>query len=179
MTGTLAGRFDVVLCDPPWRFSSNSEARPGRNVRRHYATMTADEIAALPVAEWAADKALLLLWTTSPLLDVAIHTLGAWGFRYKSHVVWDKGRIGTGYWARSSHEPLLIATRGRPYCPRPLFPSSVIQAPRREHSRKPDAVQDIIDARLPDARKLELFARQERAGWTCWGHETAKFEAVA
>ena len=174
----MAG-FDLILADPPWRFSSNSTAKPGRNVRRHYPTMKPADIAAIPVADWSEKNAVLLLWATAPLLDVAIDTIRAWGFRYKSHVVWDKGRIATGYWARGQHEPLLIATRGRPFCPRPLFATSVIQAPRREHSRKPDLIHEIIEARLPDASKLEMFARAERPGWTAWGNETSKFNEVS
>ena len=174
------GPFDVILADPPWAFASNSEAKPGRNARRHYPCMKVAEIAAMPVTDWAAKSALLLMWTTSPFLPDAIDVIRAWGFKYKSHIVWDKGRIGTGYWARSSHEPLLIATRGKFPCPKPaLFPTSVIAAARRAHSRKPDDVHQIVDARIPDARKLELFARQERDGWEAWGNETDKFEAVA
>lgn len=103
---------------------------------------------------------------------------GAWGFRAKSRLVWDKGRIGTGYWARNQHEPLIVATRGRFPCPRPaLFPTSIIPGERREHSRKPEWVQDVVDARMPDARRIELFARRQREGWTCWGNDADRFDA--
>lgn len=173
-----AGPFDVILADPPWRFASNSAANPGRNVSRHYPTMTVEEICALPVASIAAPSALLLLWITVPLAHRAEEVVRAWGFRTKSQLVWVKDRIGTGYWARNQHEPLIVATRGRFPCPKPaLFPSSVIPGVRREHSRKPEWPQEQIDRRLPDTRRLELFARRPREGWTVWGNETTKFDA--
>lgn len=170
--------FDVILADPPWSFSGNSAARPGRNVRRHYATMTVAEVAAMPVREIAAPRALLLLWITVPHEHRANEVIEAWGVRAKSRLVWDKRQIGTGYWARNQHEPLIVATRGRFPCPRPaLFPTSIIPGERREHSRKPEWVQDVVDARMPDARRIELFARRQREGWTCWGNDADRFDA--
>ena len=170
------GGFDLILADPPWHFASNSAARPGRNARRHYPTMTVQQIAALPVAEIAAKPALLLMWITAPFLYHGTQVLDAWGFRYVSHAIWVKDRIGTGYWARNRHELLIIAKRGAFPCPKPaLFPDSVIEGQQREHSRKPDAVHAIIDARLGHLRRLEMFARQPRPGWTVWGNETGKF----
>lgn len=172
--------FEVIVADPPWRFASNSEAKPGRNALRHYRCMTDDEIAAMPVRDWSARDALLFLWTTGPMRERSMRIPRAWGFRYVSEVIWIKDRIGTGYWSRGQHETLMICRRGKFPCPKPtLFPSSVIYAPRREHSRKPDDVQDTIDRRLPDTRKLEIFARQARPGWTAWGDEVGKFEEPA
>ncbi|SEN87560.1 N6-adenosine-specific RNA methylase IME4 [Paracoccus alcaliphilus] len=177
LPGTEGG-FEVVIADPPWAFSGNSVARPGRNVRRHYSTMTVEQIAAMPVREIVAKQALLLLWITVPFEHRANEVLESWGFKAKSRLIWDKGRIATGYWARNRHEPCIIATRGRFPCPKPaLFPTSIIPGKRREHSRKPEWLHDIIDARLPDHRKLELFARRPRDGWTLFGNETVKFEA--
>ena len=171
--------FDVIVADPPWRFASNSAAKPDRNPRRHYPTMSVEEIAALPVQEVAAQSALLLLWVTGPLREATMSVPRAWGFRYESELVWDKGRIGTGYWTRGQHETLLICTRGRFPCPRPLFPSSILRAPRREHSRKPDEVQERLDELYGDLARLELFARRERPGWTAWGDQTTLFGGVA
>jgi len=170
------GPFDIIYADPAWRFASNSEARPGRNPRRHYPTMTLDQLARLPVSSIAAQSALLLMWVTVPFAHRGEDVMRAWGFEYKSQVVWIKDRIGTGYWARNRHEPLLIGTRGRFPCPKPvLFPDSVIFGQQREHSRKPDQVIETLDARFPHMRKLELFARQKRRGWSVWGNETEKF----
>jgi N6-adenosine-specific RNA methylase IME4 len=173
-----SGPFDLILADPPWHFASNSAARPDRNARRHYPTMTVAEIAAMPVREIAAPAALLLLWVTVPFAHEADRVIRAWGFKPKSQVVWVKDRIATGYWARNRHELLHIATRGRFPCPRPaLFPDSVIIGQQREHSRKPDRVHDVIDTRLGHLRRVEMFARQPRAGWESWGNDVARFAA--
>lgn len=174
-----SGPFDVIFADPPWRFASNSAAKPGRNAMRHYDCMALPDICALPVAEISARSALLLMWVTVPFAHLADEVVRAWGFRTKSQLVWVKDRIATGYWARNRHELLLVATRGRFPCPRPaLFPDSVIPGAQREHSRKPEWPQEQIEARLPAARKLELFGRRVRSGWTVWGNQTDKFDAT-
>ncbi|RMC33742.1 MT-A70 family methyltransferase [Paracoccus alkanivorans] len=173
------GPFDVILADPPWRFASNSDAKPGRNARRHYDCMSLDEICALPVKDSAAKNALLLMWVTVPFAHMADQVVRAWGFRAKSQLIWCKQRIGTGYWVRNKHEICVLATRGRFPCPSPaLFPTSIIPGEQRGHSRKPEWVQDVIDERLPDSRKLEMFARRPRGGWTVWGNEVEKFQEV-
>lgn len=173
--------FSIIVADPPWRFRSNSAAKPGRNARRHYDCMEDDGIAALPLAEWAADDALLFMWTTAPMLERSLAIPRAWGFRYVSQAVWPKDRMGTGYWFRNQHEIVLLCKRGR--FPRPgnsaPLGSSLIFGARREHSRKPDDLQDRIDVVWPHARKLEMFARRVRPGWTAWGDETTKFMEAA
>lgn len=170
------GPFDVIYADPAWKFASNSVAKPGRNPRRHYPCMTDAEICALPVSEWAAKSAVLLMWTTAPMLERSMAIPRAWGFKYKSQVVWTKNRIGTGYWARNRHELLMIYTRGKFPCPKPtLFPDSVLSGQQREHSRKPDAAIERINLTWPTRRKLEMFARQRREGWASWGNETDRF----
>lgn len=166
------GPFDIIVADPAWRFASNSAAKPGRNAMRHYACMTVPQIAALPVRDMAAPDALLLLWITVPFTRHAFDVIDAWGFRYASELVWPKARIGTGYWARTRHEKVIIARRGKFPCLRPaIFPDSVIPGHQGAHSVKPDWLHEVIDARFPDARKAELFARRARAGWTCIGNE--------
>jgi N6-adenosine-specific RNA methylase IME4 len=172
----LDGTFDVILADPPWRFTSNSAAKPGRNAMGHYSCMKLDEIAALPVREIAERDAILLLWVTVPFAELAFKVVSAWGFKYKSQLAWDKQRKGTGFWARNEHEPLYICTRGKFPCPRPSpFPYSVIRGQRREHSRKPDQLHADIERAFPGTRKLELFAREARPGWHAWGNQTDKF----
>ncbi|KQI68710.1 hypothetical protein AN189_07355 [Loktanella sp. 3ANDIMAR09] len=173
------GPFDLIYADPPWKFASNSAAKPGRNPRRHYACMSDAEICALPVRDWAAKDALLLMWTTAPMLARSMAVPPAWGFKYVSQVVWIKDRIGTGYWARNRHELLLICKRGRLPLPKPCpFPDSVISGQQREHSRKPDEIVRRIEAAWPCQRKLELFARTTRRGWESWGNEVDKFSAA-
>lgn len=169
---------DIVYADPPWKFASNSKSKPGRNPMRHYDCMTDDEIAALPVKQWAADQALLFMWTTAPMLERSMRIPAAWGFnKYVSQFVWPKSRTATGYWVRNRHELLLIYKRGK--FPRPdnkaPFGDSVIDGVTREHSRKPDNVADEIARIWPDAVKLEMFARTRRPGWRAFGNQCDLF----
>lgn len=168
--------YKCILADPPWAFSANSEAKPGKGARRHYPTMKTAEIAAIPVRALAARDSLCLMWATAPMIEDALKVLKAWGFRYKSQLVWPKNRIGTGYWARNAHELVLIGRRGKFPCEQPaLFPTSIIPGKVQQHSRKPTWLHDVIDARHPDIPKLELFARAARPGWTVLGNQTDKF----
>lgn len=168
--------YGVIIADPPWAFTSNSDDNPGRNAKRHYPCMKLADICALPVKEVAAKDALLLLWVTAPFAELAFEVVHAWGFKYVSQVVWTKQRIGTGFWARNRHEPVYICKRGKIPCPKPsLFPDSIIAGLQREHSRKPDDLHVIVETRLPELSKLEMFARQSRTGWTSFGNETDKF----
>lgn len=174
------GPYDIIYADPPWKFSSNSASKPGRNAMRHYPCMTDAEIAALPVGDVVAKHALLVMWTTSPMLVRSLEIPKAWGFEYVSQMVWVKERIGTGFWVRNRHEQVLIHKRGRFPCPRPApFKDSVIEGGQREHSRKPEELPNMIDLAWPGARKLEMFARRTREGWDAWGNQTTKFDGDA
>jgi N6-adenosine-specific RNA methylase IME4/ParB-like chromosome segregation protein Spo0J len=168
-------RCAVVYADPPWHFEVyNEESGIERAAGNHYPTMEMAEICALPVADIATDDAILFMWTTAPHLQQSFQVLAAWGFEYKSNAVWVKDKLGLGYYVRNRHELLLIATRGDFPCPQPANrPPSVIQAPRREHSRKPDEAYALIEAMYPELPKIELFARQTRPGWAAWGNELA------
>ena len=158
-------RYPVILADPPWQYRSGTEF-PTRDVANHYPTMALEEICALPVSGLATGDAVLFLWVPSPKLAEATQIIAAWGFEYQTSVVWVKDKIGMGHYVRSQHELLLIASRGK--MPHPLpkdRPSSVIEAPRREHSRKPDEAYELIERMYPSLPKIELFARQQREGW--------------
>jgi N6-adenosine-specific RNA methylase IME4 len=165
--------FAVVLADPPWRFKVYSEATgSSRAASNHYGVMDLADIQSLPVDNLAARDAALFLWTTAPFLQKAFDVLVAWHFTYSSNFVWTKDKLGTGYWCRSQHEHLLIGRRGKFRAPKPADRApSVIQAPRREHSRKPDEVYSILERAYPELPKIELFARHARLGWTAWGDE--------
>jgi N6-adenosine-specific RNA methylase IME4 len=166
-------RFAVILADPPWRFQVYSEATgSSRAASNHYAVMDLADICRLPVVDLAASDAVLFLWATAPFLQQSFKALAAWGFRYSTNLVWIKDKLGTGYWCRNQHEHLLIGRRGNFHAPQPSDrPSSVIHAPRREHSRKPDEVYQIIERAYPGLSKIELFARHARPGWAAWGDE--------
>ena len=166
-------RYGVIYPDPPWPFEGySSETSQDRGPARHYPPMTLDAIKALDVPSIAADDCALFLWTPGPTDDQAHEVIRAWGFTYKSQFVWVKPSIGMGYWCRSQHELLLVATRGDIPAPAPgeQWPS-VIFAPAREHSRKPDEGYQLIESYYPSLPKIELFARSARPEWDRWGAE--------
>ena len=166
-------RYAVLYADPPWHFEVyNEESGVERAAGNHYFTMPLNEICALPVLSLAAPDAVLFMWTTAPHLRESFDVLAAWGFEYKTNIVWVKDKIGLGYFVRNQHELLLVATRGDMPSPSPANrPSSVIDAPRREHSRKPDEAYALIERMYPELPKIELFARNTRPGWDAWGSE--------
>jgi N6-adenosine-specific RNA methylase IME4/ParB-like chromosome segregation protein Spo0J len=166
-------RYAVIYADPPWEREPGTSS-PNREIENHYPTMPIEEICALSVADLATPDAVLFLWATSPLLPQALEVMRAWGFEYKTGMVWVKDSFGTGYWVRSRHEFLLIGKRGDMPHPAPAArPDSVIEAPRREHSRKPDEAYELIERMYPELPKIELFARQARPGWAAWGNQVA------
>jgi N6-adenosine-specific RNA methylase IME4 len=172
-------RYGVILADPEWRFEPYSrETGMDRAADNHYPTNETDVICARPVQDIAADDCALFLWATVPMLSDALRVMAAWGFDYKSHLVWKKDRLGTGYWFRNQHELLLVGTRGaRLPAPAPgtQFPS-FIEAPVGDHSEKPDLVYEVIESYFPNLPKIELNARRARAGWECWGFEAPDSE---
>lgn len=162
--------FDLILADPPWKY--NFSRSPTRKIENHYPTMTVSEIKSLgPQLPVAAD-ALLYLWSTAPKLIEGLEVLAAWGFEYKTHAVWDKHIIGMGYWFRGQHELVLVGTRGRFSPPEPTDRiSSILSERRSRHSKKPNCFYEWIEEAYPKAKKLELFAREARPGWSSWGNE--------
>jgi N6-adenosine-specific RNA methylase IME4/ParB-like chromosome segregation protein Spo0J len=160
--------YDVVYADPPWRY--NFSKTSNREIENQYETMSLTDIKALEVP--AGDDAVLYLWATAPKLPDAVDVLREWGFEYTTNLVWDKKRMGMGYWSRVQHEHLLIGTRGD-VSPPPTDQRrrSVIRQQREEHSSKPDTVADMIAAQHDGADLIELFARDTRDGWDSWGKE--------
>jgi N6-adenosine-specific RNA methylase IME4 len=173
-----AGKYAVLLADPPWRFDFVIESRA---VENHYPTLRTGEIECFhdslgrSVADLAADDAVLFLWATNPLLPDALAVMAAWGFEYKTNLVWVKDHIGLGWWVRGRHELLLVGTRGTISPPPPhLRPDSVIDAARGIHSAKPANAYDLIESVWPDVPKVELFARSRRDGWSAFGNQLAE-----
>ena len=169
-----AETYPVIYCDPPWQFDN-----PVDETRKlKYATMSPEELAKLPVAKLASADAVLFLWATGAHLKEALALLETWGFEYRSNLVWAKDRAGLGFWARGKHEHLLIAVRGSVPTPKPANrPESVINAPRGEHSAKPEIFAKIIERMFPELQKIELFARKSRKGWAVWGNEVKESPA--
>ena len=163
-------RFPVIYADPPWRYEHSRTT--SRDIENQYPTMTLREICDLPIADIAADGSVLFLWATSPKLLESFSVIESWGFEYRTCMVWVKDKIGMGYYARQQHELLLIAKRGDIPAPLPQNrPASVIEAPREEHSKKPECVYGLIEAMYPEYSKIELFARRPRGGWHTWGNQ--------
>ncbi len=163
--------YPVVYADPPWRYEHSMT--DNRKIENQYPTMTLEEICNLPVGDIAAPDAVLLLWTTSPKLAESMDVINAWGFVYRTCIVWDKERIGMGYYARQQHELLLIASRGSIPVPEPKNrPASVIRLKRdNEHSAKPHEFYALIERMYPEYDRIELFARNNRDGWAAWGNQ--------
>lgn len=181
--GLPRNQAGLILCDPPWRFNVRSrDTGLRKSADLHYPTMTLDDIKALPVADLAARDCALVMWTTAPFLHLALDTLAAWGFTYKTMGSWAKRTrtdkswaFGTGYVFRSASEPYLFATRGNPKVSVRNV-RNLIVAPLREHSRKPDQMHDDLERMFPDVPRIELFARQSREGWLTWGNQRELFD---
>lgn len=161
-------KYSVIYADPPWRYSFSKSK--SREIENQYPTMTVDEICALDVP---ADKnCVLYLWATSPKLLEALAVMKAWGFSYKTNAMWDKGKIGMGFWFRGQHELLLVGTKGHVSPPeQSMRVSSVFSFRRGTHSKKPDEIRDLIASWFPSFSRLEMFARTTTQGWDVWGND--------
>lgn len=177
----LSGRkFGTILVDPPWQFQNRTgKVAPEHKRLSRYSTLTVEDIKALPVADAAMDVCHLYLWVPNALLPLGIEVMQAWGFQYKSNIVWHKVRKdggsdgrGVGFYFRNVTELMLFGIRGKNA--RTLQPGrtqvNYLSSRKREHSRKPDEQYPIIEA-CSRAPYLELFARGEREGWVSWGNQ--------
>jgi N6-adenosine-specific RNA methylase IME4 len=180
LAGLGAGEpFGTVLADPPWRFANRTgKVAPEHWRLRRYETLSAKQVASLPVGDLVAARSHCYLWVPNALLDEGLMVLENWGFTYKANLVWHKVRKdggsdgrGVGFYFRNVTELVLFGVRGRL---RTLAPGrrqvNLLAARKREHSRKPDELYDVVEACSPGPY-LELFARYPRPGWTSWGDE--------
>lgn len=170
------GKFGVIVEDYEWDHETWSEAGKDRHAGNHYPVSrdahTAEEIVNRTADRFAcaADDCFLGMWTTIPHLAIAIDVLRMRGFDYKSHYVWGKDRIITGYWSRGKHEVMLIGVKGNIPCPAMgTQDASLIMAPSGAHSEKPECFMAMIERYFPTLPKLELNSRKSRPGWTVWG----------
>ena len=173
-------KFNTILADPPWQFQNRTgKVAPEHKRLNRYGTLTLDDIKALPVAEAAADTAHLYLWVPNALLPEGLSVMQAWGFQYKSNIIWQKIRKdggpdgrGVGFYFRNVTEILLFGTRGKGA--RTLQPGrtqvNIMSTRKREHSRKPDEQYPLITSCSPGPY-LEMFARGRREGWAIWGNQ--------
>lgn len=173
-------RFHTILADPPWQFVNRTgKVAPEHRRLARYETMTTADICELPISSLVAAPAHLYMWVPNALLPDGLRVMEAWGFHYKSNIVWHKIRKdggsdgrGVGFYFRNVTELLLFGVRGKNA--RTLQPGrtqvNYVATRKREHSRKPDEQYDIIESCSPGPY-LELFARGTRPGWTYWGNQ--------
>lgn len=182
---TLAGTsYQTVLADPPWQFNNRTgKVAPEHKRLNRYDTLKLEEIKGLPVQDVSADTCHLYLWVPNALLTEGLAVMEAWGFTYKTNIIWHKIRKdggpdgrGVGFYFRNTTEMILFGIRGRM---RTLAPGrsqvNIIKSQKREHSRKPDELYDVIEACSPGPY-LELFARGTRSGWQQWGNEVEDYK---
>lgn len=178
-------KFATILADPPWQFQNRTgKVAPEHRRLNRYGTMTLPDICALPIAQLTEDTAHLYLWVPNALLPEGLSVMAAWGFQYKSNIVWHKIRKdggpdgrGVGFYFRNTTELVLFGVRGKNA--RTLAPGrrqvNILKTQKREHSRKPDEFYDIVESCSP-GKYLELFARGSRPGWTTWGNQADAYE---
>lgn len=200
LAGLPARHFRVIAADPPWHFTTRAPMDPNysspRHPERHYSTMSLDAIKALPVADLAApDGCHLFLWVTGPMLPAGLEVMAAWGFKFSTlaftwaklkrsvsekqlticKTIQDDFHTGLGLTTRKNAEFVLLGRRGSPRRDAKDV-RELIVSPVREHSRKPNEFYERVE-RYAAGPYVDLFAREQRAGWATWGNETAKFNA--
>lgn len=175
----VTGSYSTILADPPWQFQNRTgKVAPEHRRLLRYPTMELKEIMELPVSKLAAARSHLYLWVPNALLQEGLQVMEAWGFTYKSNLVWYKIRKdggpdgrGVGFYFRNVTELILFGVKGSM---RTLSPGrtqvNILSSRKREHSRKPDEIYDLVEACSPGPY-LELFARFKRNGWHQWGNE--------
>lgn len=178
-------RFGTILADPPWRFANRTgKMAPEHRRLSRYGTMSLEEIKALPVVEVADNPSHLYLWVPNALLKEGLEVMKAWGYEYKTNIVWHKVRKdggsdgrGVGFYFRNVTELVLFGIRGKGArtLSRGRTQVNLLATRKREHSRKPDELYEIIEACSPGQR-LELFARGSRPGWEAWGNQADVYD---
>ena len=175
----VTGRYATILADPPWQFQNRTgKMAPEHKRLLRYPTMEMQEILQLPIGRLAAAQSHLYLWVPNALLAEGLEVMRAWGFTYKTNLVWYKVRNdggpdgrGVGFYFRNVTELVLFGVRGSM---RTLAPGrtqvNLFSTRKREHSRKPDEIYPLIEACSPGPY-LELFARFPHEGWSQWGNE--------
>ena len=167
---TLTGNFSVVSIDPPWPYGREYDPE-GSRAANPYPEMSIADISAIKLP--LEKDAVIFLWTTHAFLPDAFNILRGWGAQYKATMVWNKKKIGMGAWFRMQCEFCLVGIVGKPFWNNTRYPE-IIEEPRREHSRKPDAFFELV-SQITAGRKLEYFSREAREGWEIFGNDINKF----
>lgn len=166
------GKFSCIVSDPPWPMQKIERTeRPAQGVTLDYPVMSLEDIAALPVADLAADDCHLYLWVTHKFLPAGMDLLEEWGFRYQCVMTWRKNVGITPFSWMYDTEHVIFARRGN----LPLTQLGLrlsFEAPVQGHSVKPDVFYERVTAASPGPR-LEMFSRRKRDGFEVWGNEVA------
>ncbi|MBW6459791.1 MAG: hypothetical protein K0B08_04385 [Bacteroidales bacterium] len=177
-------KFATILADPPWQFQNRTgKMAPEHKRLSRYSTLTLEEIKAIPVKEALAESAHLYLWVPNALLSEGLEVMKAWGFTYKTNIIWYKvrkdggpDRRGVGFYFRNVTEMILFGVKGKNA--RTLQPGrtqeNMIVKQKREHSRKPDEQYGLIES-CSQSPFLEMFARGTRPNWYCWGNQAEDY----
>ncbi len=173
----LTGQYPILYADPPWKYEHPPMGSTARSIEAKYPTMALEEIKKIKPP--AHDDCVLFLWATAPKLPECLEVMEAWGFTYRTNMVWVKDKMGTGYYVRNQHEMLLIGRRGDLPVPEPgTQPTSVIHAPRTKHSAKPPEFYEAIEQMYPKFKGqwYEIFLRgTARKNWAGgWGNEAER-----
>jgi N6-adenosine-specific RNA methylase IME4 len=163
------GPYRVIVTDPPWLYEKRDEDPSNRGVLS-YLTMSIAQICALDVTSLAHKDSILWLWTTNAHMREAFDVLDAWGFQQKTILTWTKDKMGRGDWLRGQTEHCLMATRGNPIV-HLTNQTTVLSAPARAHSQKPDEFYELVEKLCPAPRYAYLFSRSTRERWDCHGDE--------
>lgn len=166
---TATKKHRTILADPAWGVSSQRGKNSSRSAESHYELMPLERIKAMPVADLCEENSHLYLWIPCGLLQEGLDVIKAWGFTYRSPLLWIKPRLGLGNYIRNASEICLFATRGKAPVKFHAQPNWLF-APQQEHSHKPEEQYAIIE-RLSHGPYLELFARRRQPGWDVWGNE--------
>ena len=175
--------FGTILADPPWQFANRTgKMAPEHKRLNRYGTLTLKEICDIPVDDVAASQSHLYLWVPNALLKEGLAVLDAWGFEYKTNLIWQKIRQdgepdgrGVGFYFRNTTEMVLFGVKGKlRTLARGRTQVNVMKSRKREHSRKPDEMYEIIEACSPGPY-LELFARGSRPLWEQWGNQVEDY----
>ncbi len=175
--------YGTILADPPWQFKNRTgKVAPEHKRLSRYATLSLQEIKEIPVWLVSAEPSHLYLWVPNALLREGLSVMEAWGYEYKTNIIWHKVRKdgepdgrGVGFYFRNTTEMVLFGVRGRlRTLNRGRTQVNVLKSQKREHSRKPDELYEIVEACSPGPY-LELFARGRRSGWDQWGDQASEY----
>ena len=177
-------KYSTILADPPWQFKNRTgKMAPEHKRLNRYPTMQLKKIMELPVDKITDNRAHLYLWVPNALLAEGLQVMKAWGFTYKTNLIWYKvrkdggpDRRGVGFYFRNVTEVILFGVKGKNI--RTLQPGrsqeNIIVKRKREHSRKPDEQYKLIES-CSWGPYLELFARGTRKDWDSWGNQAEEY----